>query len=207
MDIEKTINEIEQILGMNVSHKRESYSLVNNYQEAEQVIKSCILHINNISADDYVENKNYSKCFDYMINTNGLGLALFGDYGTGKTDFIKVILNYLFYVKYKKIIFFIDTKRINDEIYEKIIMKQSALICLDDVGSENDYKITNKYIPAIIDHIYSTKCILYLTSNKSRTQFEQLYGKPVVDRILGICQVIEFEGESFRTKNKKKKLV
>jgi DNA replication protein DnaC len=149
--------------------------------------------------------------------TNGVGLYVWGDFGTGKSGFCSEILKAT--IAAKKTGFFIffpqlcDVLSNFDEVEPEVRdgvrsrVLGADLVVLDDVGREYR-KDGSNWIPAQFDALFRqrlmSKRATILTSNFTFERTEKMYGSSVLSAFRGQLVEIAYSGEDFRESIQKK---
>lgn len=122
-------------------------------------------------------------------------IYLYGDYGTGKTHFMKWLakkyykMGHSVYISMFADINRIIKKEINERqngIFNKSVetkMKECRVLCIDDLGNEYMTPYTHELLTTIINYRYvhkDTKAT-YITSNYSPDELYNIYEKAVGD--------------------------
>lgn len=142
---------------------------------------------------------------------NAKGLHLYGSKGTGKTYACRCIINELARQKVNVFaISFIDLieLHLNYKDYEtlestKNKIKHAELIFLDDVGANRESDFVVEKINKIIDHLYTLKKSIIITTNISRKDLANNQSQDIgraYDRLVESCHPILMAGESYRVK-------
>ena len=137
----------------------------------------------------------YDQIIEWMTDTKGKGLALFGSIGRGKTIVNSLIIPVIFYEKYKKVLRPLEADKITREDIEKW-----ALI-IDDIGIEsmvNDFGTKTDMVNYAINKAEHYSKLLFLTSNLTKDELIQRYGSRIIDRIQRLCKIVIFTGKSLR---------
>jgi len=138
----------------------------------------------------------YKEIFEWMTDSKGKGLALFGSVGRGKTVINSFIIPVLFYNKYNKVL--------TPQIAEKLTiesLKNKWAYCIDDIGTEeivNDYGNKTDMVSYAINDAEHYLKPLFLTSNLTEKEMIQRYGIHLFDRIKRLCKIVVFTGKSLR---------
>ena len=153
-------------------------------------------------------------------NNPGLdkGIYSFGNVGTGKTDFFeimkKVAFDYIQIHKYRKLDFhkihaghfviqYAQHEKTNagdcQFFYEKHL---NGKLLIDELGREPQHYGREIVCQLILDRYRRWKqnkdIVTYITSNFNLSEIEQRYGDHLPDRIIEMCNVIHWPGESRR---------
>ncbi len=140
----------------------------------------------------------YDQVAEWLTNTDGKGLLLYGDVGVGKTIISRFIIPGIFEVCHHKLFTYYDYYDINKKA-DEIMSKKFAVI--DDIGNEEQYShYGNKQwvLPQIIDRAEKNNNLLVLTTNLNGSDLLDKYGSRTVDRIKAITRRVKIEHKSFR---------
>ncbi len=161
-----------------------------------------------------------NKAKEYVIRfnefeTEGKGLLLTGQVGTGKTHLSAAIANYLMFKKYVPVKFGNVTsllseiketyndeenKKANKETEGKIIKSLSSvrLLIIDDLGKEKSTDWSNTIIYTIINNRYENYKPTIVTTNLSIKELENRIGDASVSRLIEMCDGIKMDGFDYR---------
>lgn len=171
--------------------------------------------------------KAFRRCHKYCdiaddALSNGYGIYLYGNSGTGKTHLTACICNELTY-KYHQVLFtnFAEISRLIKETYrnngdtEKAVIKRICdvdFVIIDDLGTEilkkngEDLRLQEQIFD-IINKRYNEKKPTIFSSNYTLNQLIEERGmlEKTVDRIMEMSTaIIRVNGESYRAKNRRK---
>ncbi len=138
----------------------------------------------------------YDEVVDWMTDTKGKGLMLHGNCGRGKSTIITQSIPMLFYMKFNKIIEPQTAKLLRVDDYIK-----RGLYCIDEIGCEpvlSDYG--SKYFPFMHYVDVAEKYIkpMFLSTNLTSEELTEKYDFRTIERILRLCRVVKFKGDSKR---------
>lgn len=156
--------------------------------------------------------KNY--CLKFENNTDGIGIYLYGNIGSGKTVLTAcmvdlLIKNYIecFFTNIGEIKTKLLGKNSQDYLYK---LKNCQVLFIDDFGTENVKKNNEdswcqEIIYDIVNSRYNNMLPIIYTSNYSLKECIEEKGilKKTIDRIYESTEQIKLELQSFRIKNKK----
>jgi len=138
----------------------------------------------------------YDQITEWMTDTKGKGLALFGSVGRGKTVINTFILPVLFRHAWRKVVI----PKTAIELTRETINSNWAL-SIDDIGTENivnDYGTKIDIVTEAINHAEHKSKLLFLTSNLTEKELINRYGLRTLDRIKRLCKIVIFTGKSLR---------
>ena len=138
----------------------------------------------------------YDQVVDWMHDTKGKGLALFGSVGRGKTVINTFILPVLFRLGWNKVIMSKTTM----ELTRELINYRWAL-SIDDIGTENivnDFGTKTDIVTEAINYAEHNSKLLFLTGNLTEKELISRYGLRTFDRIKRLCKIVIFTGKSLR---------
>ncbi len=139
--------------------------------------------------------QEYRDVCDWMSDTKGKGLALFGSIGRGKTVINSFILPVLFYERYGKLL----TPQIAEGLTRESLRKWAY--CIDDIGTEsivNEFGTKTDMVSYAINDAEHYLKPLFLTSNLTKDELVARYGIRTYDRIKRLCKIVIFTGKSLR---------
>jgi len=140
------------------------------------------------------------------------GLILSGGVGTGKTYFLKSCFRIRAFVKASK---FIEAYKENDGMtsgnfwYDTIGVMESETwgrnIIIDDLGVEpicNYYGTTIELMDEILNQRYldwqRNRALTLITTNLTPVKLQKRYDARTCDRLMEMCDLVEFHGDSVR---------
>ena len=139
---------------------------------------------------------------------NSVGLALLGNYGTGKTLLAYSILKSLeaqgipgYYITIPDL--FDALTNTNDRLDVANVMKKLAVVSclvLDELGVQSGTEYERKRLYQIIDGRIKNGRPTIIISNLDRDELNRLMTERVMDRIRAACYTLSFTGRSRREK-------
>lgn len=146
----------------------------------------------------------YDAVCEYLTDTRGRGLAMFGSVGRGKTIILMYVLPIFFRLAQK--IFKPEKARIislmsRHDLHQ--FTQRKMIIGIDELGREtsaNDFGVKHEAIEFIIDECESEMKLLFLTSNMTLRQLEDRYGLHIRSRVERLCKIVAFTGQDLRPK-------
>lgn len=162
-------------------------------------------------ATDFAEQYNTCRRFaDKFPDTDGYGLYIFGNAGTGKTHLGASIANYI--INEKRIpVAFIDHIRLLNKIREGYNTGEDAtkwymeapLLILDDLGKSKVTDWALEKLFEIVNYRYEDLLPTVFTSNYSLSEVAQMVGDPIASRISEMCVVMQMSGKDKRRHDKR----
>lgn len=146
----------------------------------------------------YQHIPEYDQVIKWMENPEGRGLLLVGKCGRGKTIILTGVLPILFYHRLNKIVRPYRAEEIQAKVEE--IAKSWAII-IDELGVEtqvNNYGEKSEGFNTIINSAENRIAPLFISTNLTAKEITERYGERTLDRLLRLCRVIKFTGESLR---------
>ncbi|WP_154826372.1 ATP-binding protein [Clostridium butyricum] len=156
----------------------------------------------------YDFGRKFCDKFD-EISKNGLGLFIYGRPGNGKTYLTSCIANELIEkkqikIKYCGINFILNQIKSSydykapEEVKTIGKFKDSKLLILDDLGTEQVTEWSRNKIYEIIDYRYRNKLSTIITTNLNMDEITNKYTQRLADRMFEMCTKFEFTNESVR---------
>ena len=176
-----------------------------------------------MSWDDYEgDDKARELCEQYyesrvnLIN-GGTGLMFLGDFGTGKTMTMNLLLKQLLWDKYDVYattftsmieMFTAGWKSMEDQALFQKKVKQSKVLLFDDIGKE--MRTRNNLSESTFDDVLRSRVQdgrpTFITSNMTIEEMGQGYGSAIFSLLREVSIVCEFKGDDFREKSSKRLL-
>ena len=133
-----------------------------------------------------------------MVNTGGKGLILTGDCGRGKTTILTGVVPVIFDFAYGKIVKPFSARELVERRKE-IIGRWSY--CIDEIGVEpqfNNYGEKTELFNDILDDAEKSVKPVFISTNLDGKKIQTRYGVRAMDRIVRLCKIVKFKGESLR---------
>lgn len=140
----------------------------------------------------------YERVVEWMSNNRGKGLLLMGNVGRGKTVISTGVIPGLFYYRLRKIVKSVAAEDMPIKV--ESIVKQPFL-CIDDLGTEplaNNYGVKYEAFARLINEAEAKLKLVFISTNLTIDELIDRYGVRSVDRLIRLCKIIKFEGESLR---------
>lgn len=136
----------------------------------------------------------YEKIIDWLMDSEGKGLYLAGNFGQGKSNILMNVIPVLFQYYHNYTMRPVKAIDINN-------VRLIGAYCIDDIGTEtieNDYGTKKDKISEAIQSCEDEMRLLILSTNLSKDEIIERYGLRIYDRIQRLCKVVVFTGESLR---------
>ena len=166
--------------------------------DARNVIRAC--------AEACVEDFTWEPVYDTMTawaeHTNGRGLFLCGDVGTGKT-FLAIIYAALAYAYHGALFTIVTGQELNTHADDVL---HDRFLLVDDAGVEdvrNHYGTKSFVLSDLVDMAERRGAFLIITTNLAIGEFYAKYGPRTYDRLTELCKSFCFTGESHRCGGKR----
>lgn len=185
--------------GVVISPEYKYYKIENARDKINYYFQAFLAQENKVFRD----HKEYDEVAEWLEDTKGKGLFLYGSCGTGKSMLARRVLPSIIYMETKGKnrfqIFDAFQMGIKEE-YDKMLYYH--YIVLDDIGNEgvlNQYNPNKKYLLPILDAVEKKGKIIIMTSNLCCAEdIIEKYDEPTYDRIKGVTKPILFDFESMR---------
>lgn len=174
--------------------KRTSLRIPNGKEAILEVMKYFI----ELQDKTFVWIPEYDKVGEWLIDSKGLGVCLYGNCGMGKSVLAKYVLPAIILKAYGFVVRVYNARQANDDIDDVLLR---SWICLDDVGTEGmsvKYGEKRYMFPEIMDAVESDGKTLIMTSNLTKEELTERYGDRIFDRMKATMLMIPFNGKSFR---------
>ena len=165
-----------------------------------------------------IDQNKLDKIVNFMTNESGqCGLLMHGTPGNGKTTWLRAIENTIKQLYYEEIkqkrmkLYSLKAselgKIMKDDKDDYKVIKNSAVLLLDDIGFSGDAEMVNDYgiktnpIIDIIEHRYDMQLFTVLTTNLNEQQLFNIYGQRVHSRLNEMCVWLDFKEKDFRLQN------
>jgi len=205
IDFEESVRILKSA-GIETVRKSESFKF-GTLEECKTALTFYFLKLDE-TAVNFQWLPEYDEIAEWMADTHGKGLLLLGDCGRGKSTILLSVMPVMFFRKFDKIIHPESAKELNmpDPKQGKVTVGWQEIlkrwcIDIDELGTEDaETNYGEKYEPfnKIIDEAEKLVKLMLISTNLTKGQLLQRYGERCLDRLIRLCRVIEFNGESFR---------
>lgn len=198
MSNEKRIDDIIKSfsdIGIQLQRVPKSFSF-GTKDECRELFYSALVTVDK-SIKEVVPIPEHESIIDWMTDTQGKGLFFAGVCGRGKTSILTGVVPLLFKMSFDKLLIPMQSRELADR---KQLFCQWAY-CIDDVGAEsikNDYGEKSEPFADIMNDAEQFLKPVFASTNLIGKEVIQRYGKRTMDRIIRLCKIVKFEGNSFR---------
>lgn len=166
--------------------------------DARRVLEAHFTYFLSLHGIGFEWQPEYDQIVQWLSDNKGKGLFLFGDCGRGKSFLSRYVLPSIL-LEHKDIVMkSYDIQQVNRQIDELLTRR---VLSIDDIGTED---ISNVYgnrrlaFAEIMDAAEKYGKLLVISTNLTRDQVVEIYGKRVYERIIATTQRVEFKGKSLR---------
>ena len=171
------------------------------------------VEINDVVMESWLYTQQYAEeIVEY--GQAGSGITYLGNVGTGKTLEMSLLFKFACYtgnfrpanfVYMHDVISAFSGQRRDFDHDKKVraVVLESELLFIDDVGVENNTGYNKSIVESIFVERYNCRFPTCITSNLTQEEFEQRYGRRVVDRLNQTNRTFELIGDSYRTITRK----
>lgn len=181
-----------------------------DYGTCETLFRRVFYYVDR-TADPFTMLPEYSQVIEWMTDTKGKGLFLYGNCGRGKSVIVTGVIPVLMQIKDRIVrpvqatqlenqCPFGDTVPGNAKTNLDYLCRVSIPV-VDDIGTEkliNDYGEKYEGFSKVIDIAEAKLKPLFVSTNLTEVNVIDRYGERVMDRIIRLCHPVEFKGESLR---------
>lgn len=194
MDYSEILRQLKNE-GNPVPAQRFRIAIPNAREELRNVMASVLVSM----GERLVWLPEYDRVAEWLADSKGKGLLLYGNCGRGKSLLVRYAIPALFRAFPRKIFAVVDcgSQKYNiDEITGK------KFIALDDVGVEVDRVEYGTRRNIVIETINKAQddpfTMLIMSSNLSGDAIRDRYGDRIYDRLKYLCHRVAFNGQSLR---------
>ncbi|PZX18087.1 DNA replication protein DnaC [Breznakibacter xylanolyticus] len=150
------------------------------------------------SVKAYQHLPEYEEIIDWMSDSKGKGLFLMGACGRGKSTILTGVLPVLMFQHLGLVLRPTHADDIPNNVNQ---LARYWSVCIDELGVEsmvNDYAGNYEGFNRIINAAESKLRPVFISTNLNEEQLLDRYGERTFDRIIRLCRVVKFKGDSLR---------
>ena len=152
-----------------------------------------------LQGKEFVWLPQYDEIANWLTDTQGRGLLLYGQCGLGKTFLSRYVIPAVILGSCKIAVYSYDMRELNTALDLALTKKH---LSIDDIGTEEQiikYGDRRCAVTELLDASEKYGKMLILTTNLTGDELRLRYGDRVYDRILATTKRIAFSGKSFRS--------
>lgn len=153
--------------------------------------------------NQYEWRPEYDEIAVWLANNHSRGLLLMGNFGQGKTVFVRDLLPDILLHQARPALHMHYYRAVEMAVHKEEIMRY-AIVVIDDIGVEPvehlDYGNVSRTLEDILDSVDDRNALIILTTNLNMSEIKERYGERVVERLKALVSPVIFRGkESYRT--------
>lgn len=169
--------------------------------QAQEVLKEVLAQ--QLGEGHYEWRPEYEELAIWLSHNHCRGLLLMGNYGQGKTVFVRDLLPQILLFHAEPALHVHYFRAVEMASRKEDIMR-FAIVVIDDVGVEPvehmNYGNISRTLEEILDGVDDRGALIILTTNLSMTEIKNRYGERVLERLKALVSPVVFRGkESYRT--------
>ena len=140
----------------------------------------------------------YEEISDWLSDSQGRGLFLFGNHGRGKSLLCRYVLPALLLCECKKVVTVLDVQAMNANIDTALL---KPIVSIDDIGTEevvNNYGNRRLAFAEIMDAAEKHNRLVIISTNLNMDSLRTVYGERTLERIKSTTRRVLFSGDSLR---------
>lgn len=171
---------------------------VAKFDDAKKILENALSYFLTFEDRSLLWLPEYDEVADWLSDTKGKGLYLYGNCGRGKSLIIRYVLPAIFLKYFNKVVSVYEVQEMNMNL-DNLLTK--CILSLDDIGTEEVANVFgNKRLAfaELVDAAEKEGKMLLISSNLQEDDLREMYGDRVVDRLRACTRRIPFIGESLR---------
>ena len=184
------LHEEMKIHGMPVPKQRHRIAIDNS----KEIMKNTLQYFVGFEGKNAEWIEQYDQVADWLSDSKGRGLFMYGDCGLGKSLLGRYVLPAIILKYSRKVVSVYSMSEVNKLIDQVISM---PFISLDDVGVEeviNDFGNKRSAFAEIIDEVEKKGKMIIISTNLQVRK----YGDRIMERIISTTYRVKFYGKSLR---------
>lgn len=193
-DLDKVIKRLSEV-GIPVKQTKLHF----NFRNAKALFTEHMQYFLSIEQRKLQWQTEYDEIVDWLTDTKGRGLFLYGNCGRGKSLIAQHVLPSIFLREKSLIMNVYNIQELSTRLDEILNRK---IVCIDDIGTEppviNNFGTKRFAFPEIIDMVEKKSNMIIITSNLDGDGIRKYYDERTFQRIISTTKRIEFKGKSLR---------
>ena len=169
-------------------------------ENAECKFHSVMKEFMNAQRKTYKQKDDYTQITDWLTDNKGLGLAIMGGCGLGKTIISKYVIPFIIAQEYGKVFSIYDSIRISNMSKLEDILRNKFIV-LDDIGAEeviSDFGTRVDMFSIVMDSVEKENKTIIFNTNLDKSRIIERYNERVYERIKATTKLAVITGESLR---------
>lgn len=167
-------------------------------ENAKQIMQNALKYFLSFEKCDPIWRKEYDLVADWLTNTQGRGLLMYGDCGLGKSILGRYVIPAILLKYCRKVVTVYSMNDVNKDI-DSVLSK--PILSLDDVGTEDIsavYGNKRQAFSEIMDDVERNGKLIIISTNLNDSGIREKYNDRVMDRIMATTTRVKFTGKSLR---------
>ena len=169
-------------------------------ENAEEKFHNTMKELMKSRGKTYKAKDDYKQITDWLSGSNGLGLALMGGCGLGKTIISKYVIPFIIAQEYGKVFSVYDSIRISNMSKLEDILRNKFIV-LDDIGAEeviSDFGTRVDMFSIVMDSVEKENKTIIFNTNLDKNGIIERYNERVYERIKATTKLAVITGGSLR---------
>lgn len=167
-------------------------------ENAKQVLENALIYFLGSEMADPLWIKEYDLIAEWLSDTKGKGLFMYGSCGRGKSILGRYVIPAILLKYCKKVVSVYSMNEVNKNI-DLVLSK--PIISLDDIGTEdisNSYGNKRSAFTEVMDDVEKKGKLIIVSTNLNDNDLATMYGDRVIERIISTTKRVKFTGKSLR---------